>query len=64
MDLDKHNNNKFMKCSKFPKTDNQFLVTGTLQEDYNYCSTARMSNNMCGEEGKMYKKKYIKKEKS
>ena len=51
----------------FPRTNEmntQFLVTGISEEDYNYCSTARKFNDMCGEEGKMYKKKYIKKEKS
>jgi hypothetical protein len=57
--------NKFMKCSLFPKTDeinNDFLVTGVREEmwvsekHYIYCSTARKFNHRCGKEGKMYKK--------
>ena len=62
-------NLQFIKCSLFPinKEFNNFLVTGVnsiSDPDYNYCSTARKFNDMCGEEGKMYKKKYIRKEKS
>jgi len=67
MDLDKYNNNKFMKCSRFPiinENNKQCLVTNISEENYNYCSIARKFNDMCGEEGKMYKKKYIKKKKS
>jgi hypothetical protein len=32
------------------------LVTGTNTDEYYFCSTARDSNDMCGEEGKYYKK--------
>jgi len=73
MDLDKYNNNKFMKCSQFKinkeLNDSLSLVTDVninsiSEQDYVYCSTARNFVHMCGEEGKMYKKKYIKKEKS
>lgn len=57
---------KFGKCSAFPKkTDNQyFLVTGTEEDkiiDYSYCSVARNNDRMCGNEGIMHKRKYIKK---
>jgi hypothetical protein len=64
--------NKFMKCSLFPKPDeiiNHVLVTGViedtdvLEKDYIYCSTARKFNHRCGKEGKMYKKKYVRKQK-
>jgi len=62
-------NLQFIKCSLFPinKELNDFLVTGVnsiSDPDYNYCSTARKFNHMCGEEGKMYKKKYIRKKRS
>ena len=72
MGLNKYNN-KFMKCSQFQINEelnnSHFLVTGInsnsiSEQDYVYCSTARKFVHMCGEEGKMYKKKYIKKEKS
>lgn len=49
-------------CSLFPKSsDNRFksLVTGISKNkitEYTYCSTARKFNDMCGEEGKKYKK--------
>ena len=56
---------KFNKCSLFSKdnvSDIYSLVHGI--EPYNgyfYCATARSRASMCGEEGKMYKKKYVKK---
>jgi hypothetical protein len=53
---------KFGKCSLFPTKEGQvnYLVTG-IKEEYYFCSTARESTNMCDLEGKMYKKKYVKK---
>lgn len=39
---------------------NKFLVTGINDDQYFYCATARDNNNMCGEEGKYYKKKRVK----
>lgn len=56
----------FGKCSLFPqKKDNiDFLVYGIEKEeivDYSYCSTARNFDNLCGKEGKMYKKMNLKK---
>lgn len=62
-----YSNDKFGKCSLFPKEElnNWYrLVNGNTDEneyEYTYCSTARKIEHMCGKEGKMYKKKYIKK---
>ena len=62
---------QFIKCYLFPinkeLNDSNFLVTGVnsiSEPDYNYCSTSRKFTHMCGKEGKMYKKKYVRKEKS
>ena len=60
------NNGSFGKCSLFPqKIDNiDFLVRGIEKEEivhYSYCSTARIYDHMCGKEGKMYKKRNLKK---
>ena len=54
------------KCLLFPrKNDNDinFLVTGEKKLEYDYCSTSRNSENMCGEEGKLHVRKYIKNKK-
>lgn len=57
--------NKFGKCSLFPKTDdnNFYLVTGNIKEDldYIYCETARSYDFRCGKNGDFYKKKYTRK---
>jgi hypothetical protein len=60
-----NNTNKHGRCSLFPKKETKitFLVNGINEEDYHFCSIARDLNNMCGEEGKHYKKKIVKKEK-
>jgi hypothetical protein len=53
------NNNEYAKCSLFPRSENEIdaLVTGIHKpDDYYYCSTARNSMNMCGLEGKFYKR--------
>ena len=52
---------KFGKCSLFPKQGGKinYLVNG-INDEYFYCSTSREHNNMCGEEGKYYKKKIVK----
>jgi hypothetical protein len=48
--------------------ESKFLVTGInsnsilSEKDYIYCSTARQFNHMCGKEGLMYKKKYVRKQ--
>jgi hypothetical protein len=59
------NTNKFGKCLLFPKEENNIyrLVNGICEDniEYHFCSTAREIEHMCGKEGKMYKKKYIKK---
>lgn len=55
-------NSKFGKCSFFPTKEGNinFLVNGIHEEKYHYCSVARMSDDMCGKEGKYYKKKIVK----
>jgi hypothetical protein len=59
-------NGKFGKCSLFQKKENDiFTLVNGIHEDnnieYHYCSVSREIEHMCGKEGKMYKKKYIKK---
>lgn len=53
----------FSKCSFFPKKERKiyFLVDGINKYENHYCSTARDFNDMCGEEGKCYKKKIVEK---
>jgi len=65
-------NNEHGRCSlfeikTFPSYNDTFLVNGiSKDEDKNYlfCSVARVWNHKCGPEGKMYEKKYTKKNKS
>ena len=47
------------RCSFFPQIDDgEFYVTGTKSiYAYNYCTTARQCENMCGKEGKKYESK-------
>jgi len=57
---------KFGKCSLFPKKENNIytLINGihdNTNNEYFFCSVARVSENWCGPEGKLYKKKYTKK---
>ena len=54
-----NNNGVYGKCSLFPKKEAKirFLVNGINEEDYYFCSIVRSTNDMCGEEGKYYKKK-------
>ena len=54
---DKHGD-KYGTCRKFPieKTDD-FLITGKLvkeEDKFNYCSTARKFDHMCGKRGKKF----------
>jgi hypothetical protein len=53
---------EFAKCSFFKtkKGKLNYLINGINKEDYYYCSIARDTNDMCGEEGKYYKKKIVK----
>jgi hypothetical protein len=54
---------RFGKCSLFPQEQGtiNFLVNGVNDVNYySYCSTARSTKDMCGEEGKLYKRKFIK----
>ena len=59
--------NKFARCSLFPKQEENDIYTlvNGVQEDtpieYHLCCVSRDIDRMCGKEGKMYKKKYIKK---
>jgi len=60
-----NNTNQFGKCSLFIKEEflNSNLVNGGVKDkniNYHYCSVMRGSERMCGQEGKMYKKKYNK----
>lgn len=60
---------EFSKCSAFNTTTNlgntKYLVSGVddgVREytEYTHCSTARDFEKMCGKNGKMYKRKYVK----
>ena len=60
-----NNTDKFGKCSLSPirENNNYWLVNGIHYfEEYQYCSIVRSKEDKCGSEGKMYKKKYIKKD--
>ena len=50
--------NEFGTCNFFPvqSTDSSFLVTGNKKKEnkYNYCSTARTFDHMCGDYAKHY----------
>lgn len=59
-------NDKFGRCILFQREqiNNYRLVNGITEsnsDDYYYCSTARSYKLMCGQEGKLYKKKYKRK---
>lgn len=60
---DNNGNIEFAKCSLFFREDTSFLVSGNSTRNYRYCSTARMSEMMCGREAKMFTRKYLKKKK-
>lgn len=59
-----NDNGLFGKCSLFPEEHAKFgfLVNGVNEETYSFCFIARKWDDMCGEEGKLYKKKYTKKQ--
>jgi len=53
---------EYGKCSYYPLNNTRFLVDGKNDMfGYRYASVTRGSNNLCGHEGKHYKKKYVKK---
>lgn len=59
--------NQYSKCSFFKKEEDKpsifTLVNGISQKkdiEYHYCCTSRQTEDMCGKEGKMHKRKYIK----
>jgi hypothetical protein len=62
-----NDNGKFGKCSLFTEKEkiNFYTLVNGISEnkniEYYYCATARQTEDMCGKEGKMYKRKYIKK---
>ena len=61
-----NNTDKYSRCILFPIEEDKryFLVNGDIAEnknEYHYCVVARQMENLCGSQGKMYKKKYIKK---
>ena len=53
--------NTYGKCKLFPRetNSNYYLVDGKSNpvKDYHYCSTARISDDMCGIEGYFFEKK-------
>jgi hypothetical protein len=58
--------NKFGKCSLFPYRTypDSFLVDGIKENkniEYHYCSTSRNFEHMCGEKGKLFENKNVKK---
>lgn len=57
------NSNRFGKCKLFPRETNSniYLVDGKSnpQTDNYYCSTARMSDDMCGIKGRLFEKKAV-----
>jgi hypothetical protein len=54
-------NNEYGKCSLFVYENSKYLVDGLVRDnDYYACSSARSWSNLCGKEGKKYKKKYTK----
>jgi len=62
-----NNTGKYGKCLLFPNEveNNYRLVNGNSLEnknEYHFCVVARKTENMCGIEGKRYKKKYIRKQ--
>lgn len=60
--IEKNTDTKFGKCFLFPKEEDNFknyLLTGkTVYDEYNSCSIARSNINMCGKEGRKYRKRY------
>jgi len=60
---------EFARCSLFQTIYNKgpFLVSGVENTPtfvYTFCSTARIFNHLCGEEGNAHKRKYVKKSNS
>jgi len=57
-----YTDSKFGKCAKFPQNALDYaLVDGIsvkTKQEYYYCATARMSESMCGREGKFYQNKH------
>jgi len=58
-----NDNGKYGKCALFPKNEGKinYLINGIMEEQYFYCCLAREVDEMCGEQGKRYERKIIKK---
>jgi hypothetical protein len=61
-----NNTGKYGRCMRFPTGEDRpfTLVNGNVMEnqnEYYHCATVRKMEDKCGLQGKMYKKKYIKK---
>jgi hypothetical protein len=61
-----NNSGIFGKCSLFPiieKNINFLINDANIEEekDYFFCGVTRKYDSMCGEKGKLYKKRYTKK---
>jgi hypothetical protein len=55
----------FGKCALFPLKNekNGYLINGIQEDeiiDFQYCSVARNREKMCGKEGLLHKRNYIK----
>ena len=51
-------NNKYGKCILFPRVNENEISHLVTSVDYNFCYTARGSHDMCGKDGKKYRKMY------
>ena len=45
---------EFAKCEMFPLKNDNYFVDGIPVKKYNFCSTARHFNDMCGNQGKWF----------
>ena len=66
--LDNSSESIFGKCNFFSEkvSGKNYLITSEKKDTIykTYCSTARSFEHLCGEEGKYYKKKYVKRNKN
>lgn len=57
----KNGENLYAKCVAIPIINENkisYLVTGNKEKTYHFCSTARSYEELCGKDGKRYRKKY------
>lgn len=53
--------NLYAKCTAVPVINENkisYLVTGNKEKKYYFCSQARSDEELCGKDGKKYRKKY------